>query len=172
MSVDFGMSIGITSRTLMISLLAVQFVAFPAALFFGFLSRRFGAFWMIMTGILIYIVVSGAGALVLRTQVHFIILAGITGLAQGSIQALSRSYFGKMIPPEESAEYFGFYNVMGRFAVIVGPTVVGSVAFLTHKAGLASQIASRVGMSSLSVLFLAGGLLLLWVELKKRGVDR
>lgn len=172
MSVDFGMSIGITSKTLMISLLCVQFVAFPAALLFGLLSRKYGAFWMIMVGILIYILVCGIGALALRTQMHFIILAAITGLAQGSIQALSRSYFGKMVPPGESAEYFGFYNVMGRFAVIIGPAVVGLVAFLTHKAGISSGLASRIGMSSVSLLFLLGGLMLLWVELDKRAAAK
>ncbi len=170
MSVDFGMSIGISSKALMIALLVVQFVAFPSALVFGFLSRRFGAFAMIIVGIVIYLLVSGVGALLLRTQTDFIILAGITGIAQGGIQALSRSYFGKLIPASESADYFGFYNVVGRFAVIIGPAVVGMVALLTRKAGLSSHLASRVGMSSLAILFISGGLLLLWAELNKKTI--
>lgn len=168
MSVDFGMAIGISSKALMVALLVVQFVAFPSALLFGFLSKRFGAFAMIIAGIAIYLMVTGIGALFLRTQTDFIVLAGITGIAQGGIQALSRSYYGKLIPASESADYFGFYNVVSRFAVIVGPVIVGMVALLTRKAGLSSHLASRVGMSSLAILFIGGGLLLLWAELNKR----
>ena len=168
MSVDFGLSIGISPKALMIALLVVQFVAFPSALVFGFLARRFGAFSMIVVGIIIYIFVSGIGALMLRTQTDFIILAGITGMAQGGIQALSRSYFAKLVPPSESAEYFGFYNVVSRFAVIIGPAVVGMVALLTRKAGFESGTASRIGMSSISVLFIGGVLLLIWAEVNKK----
>jgi UMF1 family MFS transporter len=160
MSVDFGMSINISADALMIALIVVQFVAFPAALLFGFLARKVGAFAMIIVGITIYILVSGVGSLVLQNQTQFIILAAITGLAQGGIQALSRSYFGKIVPPEHAAEYFGFYNVVGRFAVIIGPPTVGFVAYFTRKAGIPSMVASRVGMSSIAVLFLAGLVLL------------
>ncbi len=160
MSVDFGMSINISADALMIALIIVQFVGFPSALIFGYLSQRAGAFTMIIVGIIIYMLVSGIGSLVLQNQTHFIILAAITGLAQGGIQALSRSYFGKIVPPEKAAEYFGFYNVVGRFAVIIGPPTVGFVAFFTKKAGLPSSLASRIGMSSIAVLFLAGLVLL------------
>ncbi|HEX3020756.1 MAG TPA: MFS transporter [Chitinispirillaceae bacterium] len=169
MAVDFGMSIHLSASSLMVALLVVQFVAFPAALLFGLLARRFGAYAMIMAGVVIYILVSGIGSLILKTQIDYIILAGITGLAQGGIQALSRSYFGKIIPQQESAEYFGYYNVVSRFAVIFGPAVVGSVAFLTRKAGLESVLASRIGMSSVSILFLAGAVLLVLAN-KKGGV--
>jgi UMF1 family MFS transporter len=168
MSVDFGLSIGISAKALMIALLVVQFVAFPSALVFGFMARRFGAFSMIVVGIFIYILVSGVGALMLRTQTDFIILAGITGMAQGGIQALSRSYFAKLVPPSESADYFGFYNVVSRFAVIIGPAVVGMVGLLTRNAGLSSNFASRVGMSSISVLFVGGVVMLIWAEFNKR----
>ena len=168
MAVDFGMSIGLSPTALMIALLVVQFVAFPSALLFGVLARRFGAFVMIMAGICIYILVSGIGALLLKTQVDYIVLAGITGLAQGGIQALSRSYFGKIVPAAESAEYFGFFNVVSRFAVIVGPLIVGIVAVLTRRAGLESSLASRIGMSSVAVLFLGGAILLIYAEREKR----
>ncbi|MBN1604223.1 MAG: MFS transporter [Chitinispirillaceae bacterium] len=160
MSVDFGMSINISADALMIALIVVQFVGFPSALLFGHLSRKTGAFTMIIVGIIIYMLVAGVGSLVLQNQTQFIILAAITGLAQGGIQALSRSYFGKIVPPERAAEYFGFYNVVGRFAVIIGPPTVGFVAFFTRKAGIPSSLASRVGMSSIAVLFLAGLVLL------------
>jgi UMF1 family MFS transporter len=160
MSIDFGMSINLPADALMIALIVVQFVAFPAALLFGFLAKKVGAFVMIIVGILIYILVSGVGSLVLQNQTQFIILAAITGLAQGGIQALSRSYFGKIVPPEHAAEYFGFYNVVGRFAVIIGPPTVGFVAYFTRKAGVPSVVASRIGMSSIAILFLAGLILL------------
>jgi UMF1 family MFS transporter len=168
MSVDFGMAIGITPKSLMIALLCVQFVAFPSSLLFGFLSRKVGAFVMILVGLGIYIAVSGIGSIILKTELHFIILAAVSGLAQGGIQALSRSYYAKMIPASESAEYFGFYNVMSRFAVIIGPAVVGIVAYFTHKAGVESTLASRIGISSVSMLFLAGALLLIWAEMRKK----
>ncbi len=170
MSVDFGMAIGITTKSLMIALLCVQFVAFPSSLLFGYFSRKAGAFVMILVGLGIYIAVSGIGSIILKTELHFIILAALSGLAQGGIQALSRSYYAKMIPASESAEYFGFYNVMSRFAVIIGPAVVGIVAYVTHKAGVESTLASRIGMSSVSVLFLAGALLLIWAEMRKKWV--
>ncbi|NLD92027.1 MAG: MFS transporter [Fibrobacter sp.] len=170
MSVDFGMAIGITTKSLMIALICVQFVAFPSSLLFGYFSRKVGAFVMILVGLGIYILVSGVGSIILKTELHFIILAALSGLAQGGIQALSRSYYAKMIPASESAEYFGFYNVMSRFAVIIGPAVVGIVAYVTHKAGVESTLASRIGMSSVSVLFLAGALLLIWAEMRKKWV--
>ena len=161
MAVDFGMAIGIKPASLMIALLVVQFVGFPSALLFGILSKKFGAPGMIMTGIVIYMIVCGAGSLLLQNATHYIILAGITGIAQGGIQALSRSYFGKLIPPDAAGEYFGFYNIISRFAVIVGPAVVAVVALGTRHTGLSSLQASRVGMSSVSLLFAAGMVLLL-----------
>ncbi len=164
MAVDFGMAIGLKASSLMIALLVVQFVGFPSALFFGIFAQRFGSSTMIIAGIFIYIVVCGAGALLLRSAVDYIILAGVTGIAQGGIQALSRSYFGKIIPPDASAEYFGFFNIVSRFAVIIGPAVVGVIVLMTKKAGLPSILASRVGMSSIALLFIAGALLLIIAE--------
>lgn len=168
MAVDFGMAIGLSSSALMLALIVVQFVAFPSAMVFGIAARKFGSFTMILAGIMIYVLVCSIGALVLKTQLDYIILAGITGFAQGGIQALSRSYFGKLIPSSESAEYFGFYNVVSRFAVILGPAVVGSVAYLTRKAGLRSELASRIGMSSITILFVAGALLLIIADRDRR----
>lgn len=164
MAVDFGMSIGLSSSAMMTALIIVQFVAFPAALLFGKLSEKFGAFSLIIAGIFIYILVCGIGTLLLKTDLDYIILAGMTGLAQGGIQALSRSYFGKIVPPSEAAEYFGFYNVVGRFAVIIGPSVVALVALLTRRAGLPSMVASRAGMASVSLLFIVGAILLLFSD--------
>ncbi|MFW6245779.1 MAG: MFS transporter, partial [Fibrobacterota bacterium] len=173
MAVDFGLSIGFTSQALMISLLVVQFVAFPSALGFGYLAQKFGTQRLIVVGVLIYISVSGIGAFFMRTETHFIILAAMTGLAQGGIQALSRSYFGKLIPAAESAEYFGFYNIVGRFAV-VGPSLVGVVALVAQSSGAEGALASRLGISSVNVLFISGLIFLLLAEterLKKEKVE-
>jgi UMF1 family MFS transporter len=168
MAVDFGLSIGLSDKSLMMALLVVQLVAFPSALLFGKLAQKFGAFIMILSGLIIYILVTGIGSIILRTQSDFIILAGITGIAQGGIQALSRSYFAKLIPESESAEYFGFSNIVSRFAVIIGPPLVGMVAFFTHKAGIESKMASRLGMSSVGLLFLAGAIMLVFAELNRK----
>ncbi|MFP4164030.1 MAG: MFS transporter [Chitinispirillaceae bacterium] len=171
MAVDFGLSIGFTSQALMISLLVVQFIAFPSALGFGVLAQKFGTQRLIMTGVLIYIFVSSVGALFMKTETHFIILAAMTGLAQGGIQALSRSYYGKLIPPSESAEYFGFYNIVGRFAV-VGPSLVGGVALLSRGAGVEDALASRLGISSVNILFISGLIFLLLAESQRlRGLQ-
>jgi len=161
MATDFGMSIGIKATSLMIALLVVQFVGVPSSLLFGWLAKSTGAHRMILVGIAIYIGVCGIGAFFLHTARGYLILAGVTGVAQGGIQALSRSHFGKMIPHGEAAEYFGFFNIVNRFAVIFGPLVVGTVAVGSKMAGLPSMLASRVGMASVSVLFIAGAVMLI-----------
>jgi len=164
MAVDFGMAIGRKSSSLMVALIVVQFVAFPSALLFGVAAKRLSAATMILAGIIIYICVCVFGIMFLRTSLDYIILAGITGVAQGGIQALSRSWFGRLIPADSSAEYFGFFNIVNRFAVIAGPAVVGTVAILTRKAGVESVWASRLGMSSVSLLFVCGGIFLVAAE--------
>jgi len=166
MAVDFGLSIGFGPEALMAALVISQLTAFPASLLFGYLSAKIGAGRMISAGVLMYLVISIVGSLLMRTETHFIILAALTGLAQGGIQALSRSYFGKLIPPEESTEYFGFYNVVSRFAV-AGPAVVGLAATAAKGAGGGETAASRIGMSSIA-LFFAAGLIFLRMSRKAR----
>jgi UMF1 family MFS transporter len=167
MAVDFGLSIGFGSNALMIALIIVQIVAFPSSILFGYLSTKVGAGRMIAAGVVIYILISSFGSIFMRTETHFIILAALTGLAQGGIQALSRSYFGKLIPADKSTEYFSFYNVVSRFAV-VGPAVVGLVAMLARNMGAQSALASRIGMSSVNVFFIAGLIFLLFAEKARR----
>jgi len=168
MAVDFGLSIGFGPESLMTALIVTQVTAFPASLLFGYLSTKVGAVRMIFAGVLIYLLISVAGSLFMRTEAHFIALAALVGLAQGGIQALSRSYFGKLIPPEESTEYFGFYNVVSRFAV-AGPAVVGAAAMAAKSAGVGETVASRVGMSAVGLFFTAG-LIVLWLSQNKRGI--
>jgi len=163
MSVDFGTSIGFDFSALMTALIVVQLVAFPSSLLFGFLASKVGAGRMIMAGVVIYIFITSFGALFMRTEAHFITLAYYIGLAQGGIQALSRSYFGKLIPANESNEYFAFYNVVSRFAVI-GPIVIGLVAMAVRSMGAEETMASRIGMSSINLFFISGLILLMFAE--------
>jgi MFS transporter, UMF1 family len=164
MAVNFGLSIGITSQTLMLTVLLVQFVAFPASIGFGYLAKAIGSGRSIIIGIAIYIVVCMTGFFILRTATQFITLACLVGMVQGGVQALSRSYFAKIIPPEDAAEYFGFLNLISRFSIVLGPVLVGSVTLLCHKAGATELFASRCGMSSITILFIFGGALLVFAE--------
>ncbi|MDR0330700.1 MAG: MFS transporter [Chitinispirillales bacterium] len=171
MAVNFGTSIGFGYGSLMTALIIVQIIAFPSSLLFGHLSSKVGAGRMISIGVLIYVFITGLGSIFMRTEAHFIALAAISGLAQGGIQALSRSYFGKMIPARESSEYFGFYNVVSRLAV-VGPAVIGLIAMAASGMGAPDATASRIGMSSVSLFFAAGLAMLMFAERHRKGNEQ
>jgi UMF1 family MFS transporter len=151
MAVDFGLALGLPAASLLGALLMTQFVAFPAALLFGRLGERFGAQRAVLAGIAVYAALS-LYALWLHSVAEFWVMAVVVGLVQGGVQSLSRSLFGQFVPAGKSAEYFGFYNLMGKFATVLGPALVGITAALTHD--------SRMGISSLLILFVAGGVLL------------
>jgi UMF1 family MFS transporter len=150
MAVDFGRAIGLDTAGMMTALLVTQFVAFPAAIVFGRIGERFGAKRGIMLGIAVYAGVCIFAAR-MDTQREFFIMAVVIGLVQGGVQALSRSYFARLIPAEKGGEYFGFYNMVGKFAAIFGPSLMGMTAMLTN---------NRTSILSLLVLF-AGGMWLL-----------
>lgn len=113
-------------------LLIIQIVAFPCALIFGKLATRFGTLTMIRVAIVIYIITVGF-AFFLSSITHVFILGALVAMAQGGIQALSRSYFARMIPKEKSNEFFGFYNIFGKFAAIMGPFIMATISDLTGK---------------------------------------
>ena len=161
MSTAYGTDLGLGSTDLIIALLAVQIVAAPFAVLFGKLATKFGAKNMIYTGIIIYIIVC-IYAMFLSTVVDFWILAMLVATAQGGIQALSRSYFGQMVPNEKSNEFFGFYNIFGRFAAITGPFLMGVTTQLTGS--------SALGVFSLIILFIIGFIVLLFVPDNKADV--
>jgi UMF1 family MFS transporter len=96
------------------------------------------------------------------------IVAAIVGMAQGGVQSLSRSYFAKIIPKDESAEYFGFFNMIGKFSAVLGPILVGGIAYFLHTCKVASGLTSRISMSSIVLFFIAGGLLLLKAESERK----
>ncbi|UCB45148.1 MAG: MFS transporter [Spirochaetota bacterium] len=158
MATAFGTDIGISANMLMIILLAVQFVAFPFALLYGKLAKIFSAKKMLFVGIVVYIIITITAFFIpyfkdVSTKVMvFWILSMLVATSQGGIQALSRSFYGKLIPKEESAEFFGFYNIFGKFATIIGPFLMGFVTYITRSSG--------IGVLSLLVLFIAGGIVL------------
>jgi len=167
MAVDYGISIGFKSNDLIVALLIVQFVGFPAAIGFGYLGGMIGAKRAIFIAIAVYLFVSIWGAF-MQSKNEFYILAITIGLVQGGIQALSRSFFARIIPVERSAEYFGFYNMLGKFAAVIGPVLMGGVGLLVKSMGYSSGIASRLSITSVALLFIAGGTLFYFVN-EERG---
>jgi len=153
MAVDYGLSLGFQSSDLVAALLLTQFVAFPAALAFGWIGQRFGALTGIFIALAVYAGVTVYAYFIQDTR-DFYLLAIVVGLVQGGIQSLSRSYYGRLIPPDKSSEFFGFYNMMGKFASVLGPLLAGVVALLTRD--------SRLAILSIVVLFVAGGVLLVF----------
>jgi UMF1 family MFS transporter len=163
MAVDYGLSLGFESRVLIVALLITQFVGFPAAVAFGFLGRRIGPKQAIYIALVVYLLVCVGGAMI-RVQRDFFFLAGMVGLVQGGVQALSRSYFARMVPKDKSAEFFGFYNMLGKFAAVLGPGLMGGVGLLVRSAGYSPHTASRASITSVGILFLVGGALLFFVN--------
>ncbi|TDT51355.1 MFS transporter [Fonticella tunisiensis] len=151
----YGSSVGIKSNDLLIILLVTQFVAFPFALLFGKLAKKFSAKTMIFAGIIIYTITT-IYAYFLKTTLQYWIMAMLVATSQGGIQALSRSLFGRIIPKEKSSEFFGFYNIFGRFAAIMGPLLIGVFTNITGD--------SRLGVVSLIMLFIIGGIFLIKVK--------
>jgi UMF1 family MFS transporter len=163
MAIDYGISIGLKANDLISALLITQFVGFPSAILFGYLGGRIGAKRAILIAVAVYLFVSIWGAF-MQSRTEFYVLAMIVGLVQGGVQALSRSFYAKIIPVEKSAEYFGFYNMIGKFATVLGPAFMGGVGLLVKAMGHSSNIASRVSISSISLFFMIGGLLLYFVN--------
>ena len=156
MAVDYGLSIGLQQTSLITALLLVQFIGFPAALAFGWLGQKIGPRAGIMIGIAVYAGIT-AYAYYLQTETQFYVMAIIIGLVQGGIQSLSRSMFGRLVPAGKAGEFFGLYNLMGKAAAILGPTLIGVTALVTHD--------SRLANVSIVVLFAIGAIFLTKVRL-------
>ena len=136
MSTSYGTQLGIDSTHLVMALLVTQFVAFPSAIAYGKLAGRFGAKTMITTAVIAYICIVLFAAFFLRSATEFWILAILVGLFQGGIQALSRSYYGKIIPKNRANEYYGFYDIFGKSASILGSFMVATVTTITGNPSL------------------------------------
>ncbi|WP_026575352.1 MFS transporter [Bacillus sp. UNC438CL73TsuS30] len=157
MSTVFGTDIGISSNNLLIILFATQIVACPFSILYGKLAEKFRAKKMLLVGIFVYIVICSY-AYFLDSTLDFWILAMLVASSQGGIQALSRSYFARLVPKENANEFFGFYNIFYKFAAILGPTLVGVTGKLAGD--------TKSGIFSLIILFVIGGAILLKVPEK------
>ncbi len=154
MAVDYGLALGFRQASLIQALLLVQFVGFPAALAFGWLGTRIGARAGILVALAVYTGVT-LYAYRLDTEAEFFTLAIVIGCVQGGVQSLSRSFFGRLVPAGRAGEFFGFYNMMGKAAAILGPLLAGTVALVSGD--------SRLAMLSIALLFIVGGAMLLRV---------
>ena len=154
MATVFGSSCGLDSMDMMVVLLVVQIVAFPFAILYGRLADRFGSRKMILFGIATYIVVCMLG-FNLKEMKDFLLLAVLVGTAQGGIQALSRSFYGKLVPAEHASEYFGFFDVFGKFSAVIGPALFGVVAQLTG--------VTNYGALAVMFMFILGGAIFMFL---------
>lgn len=154
MATAYGSDLGIDANSLLVILLVTQFVAFPFALLYGKLAAKYKGKTMLYVAILAYTFIC-IYAYFLKSTLDFWILAILVGTQQGGIQALSRSYFAKLVPKENANEFFGFYNIFGKFAAIMGPALMSAVTLATGK--------TNAGVLSIVVLFVVGGVLFIFV---------
>ena len=152
MATSYGSDIWLSASSMISALLLTQFVGFPATLIFGFYADKFGYKESLTFAIVVYICVVLFSSQ-MDTATEFFIVAGIIGLVQGGVQAISRSYFSNLIPQDKAAEFFGFYNFIGKSSVFLGPFMVSGIALLTGS--------PSIGILSLLILFIPG-LILLW----------
>ncbi|WP_294159971.1 MFS transporter [uncultured Collinsella sp.] len=162
MASSYGAALGIDSTQLVLALLVTQFVAFPSAIIYGKLAGRVGTLQMIIVAVAAYVGIVLFAAFFLKTAVEFWILAILVGMFQGGVQALSRSYFGKIIPKERSNEYYGFFDIFGRYASVMGTLLVSVVTSLTHDPSL--------GVLSIGILLVVG--LVMLVKLSRMQAAR
>ena len=154
MAVDYGKAIGLGNGPLILAVLMVQVIGIPAALLFGRLGERIGPKRGILIGLGVYVAAS-AFAAGMHHAWQFFALAAAVGMVQGGVQLLSRAYFARLVPGDRAGEFFGFYNMLGEFAAILGPLLIGLTSYLTHD--------PRASILSVIVLFAVGGGLLLRV---------
>ncbi|MEW6078240.1 MAG: MFS transporter [Thermodesulfobacteriota bacterium] len=166
MSLAYGLDQKLNQTVLIGVVLFIQVLGWPCAIAFGLLAARISAKRMILAGIGVYCLLTFVGYMLpviedpgLKVAVFFA-MGFLIALAQGGIQSLSRSFFGRMIPKEQAAEFFGFYNIFGKFAAIIGPALMGLTTLATGS--------SRHGVLSILLLFIAGGVLLCFVREPER----
>ncbi|MFI3326475.1 MAG: MFS transporter [Clostridia bacterium] len=161
-STSYGTTLNLDTVGMILALLVTQIVAVPCSLLFNKFSEKYGSINMITFAVCVYVGICvlgffmghiveanpGSDEAIANAQILFWILAFFVGTVQGGIQALSRSYFGKLIPPEKSNEYFGFFDIFGKFAAVVGPLVVATVKIATGSDAL--------GVLSVGLLFILG----------------
>jgi len=158
MGIDYGIAIGLPTNSLIIALLAIQFISFPSTLLVGRLAQEKSPLNCLWIALWVYVFVT-AFAFFMNTVWEFYVLAGVIGVVQGAVQSISRSLYSQIIPANKSGEFFGYYNVMGKAAAVLGPALVGTISVLTND--------SRLGFLSIIVLFISGIALLRFVSFSK-----
>jgi len=153
MATSYGSDIGLSATSMIQALLLTQFVGFPATLVFGYYADKFGYKYSLSFAIVVYIFVVLFSSQ-MDTALEFYIVACVVGLVQGGVQAISRSFFSTLIPANKAAEFFGFYNFIGKSSVFIGPFMVSGIALLSGS--------PSYGILSLLILFIPG-LILLWM---------
>lgn len=159
MAVDYGLSLGFDQKDLIAALLLIQFVAFPGTIIVVRFGERIGTKRTLLALIVIYILII-IGASVMQTKTHFFALAALIALAQGGIQSLSRAYYARMVPEGYHGEFFGLYNMIGKFAAVLGPMMMAVVVQLSGD--------HRLAILSITLLFIIG----FWLLLKVDGAAR
>ena len=158
MAVDYGLSLGFAAEDLLGALLLTQLVGFPAALVFGRIGQRVGAKHAIWLALAVYVLVVFWASRMAQSW-EFYGLAVAIGLVQGGVQAMSRALYARLIPAEHAGRLFGLYNMMGKFAAVIGPLLVGWVGVISGS--------SRTGILSVLLLFVIGGWLLAYVDVAR-----
>lgn len=147
MAINYGLILGFTNFDLLVALLVTQFVAFPGTLIINKVSELSSTEITISGCLIIYLIITFL-SYSLRSIYEFYLIASLIGFVQGGIQALSRSYYARLIPNDKHAEYFGIYNMLGKFAALIGPLLVGIVTYVSNDA--------RLGILSISIFFVFG----------------
>ena len=159
MAADFGITLGFDSTTIMGALVLVQFIAFFATLFYVKFADKIGIKNAIYFAISAYMVIILSGYFVTEAW-HFYVIAGMIGCFQGGIQTLSRSLYARIIPENKSAQFFGFFNMWGKFAAVIGPLLMGSVTLILSNIIDDQVLSARIGLQSIMILFILGALVL------------
>jgi UMF1 family MFS transporter len=163
MSAIYGNTVGIDTTQMILALLGTQIVAFPSVLIFARISQKFSTKLVLQISIIVYTGVC-VFAYFLKYAWQFWVMALVVGLVQGTIQALSRAYYGRLIPDKSrSNEYFGFFNILGRYAAVLGPLLMSAVTLLTGN--------SNAGVLSIAALFVAGFAIMYFVPDEKKSAQ-
>lgn len=155
MATAYAIDLGVSAISLLILLIILQVVAVPFSIIYQVASKKTGAKPMLFVGIFTYIVICISGFFV-HTEAGVLFVTLLIGSAQGGVQALSRSMFGRLVPKEKANEYFGFYSIFSKFAAILGPILVATVTVYTQN--------SSAGVLSLAIMFIIGGAVLIFVK--------
>ena len=150
------MNLGLETSAIIQALILVQFIAFPATLFWGYIANRYGDKPVLYISIFSYIFII-LYSTTLSSAFEFYLLAAFVGCFQGGIQGSSRGLFGKLIPAEKAGEFFGLFNVFGKAGAILGPLMVGTLLSLYGNI--------RIALLPIAILFILGGLLLIKVRI-------